>query len=167
MKNTLLAILLLAGMNAGAQTPNLRPDTALVRYFSGNWKGEGKFANGKPIEAAMSFRLSLDSAWLVCEHRDLPPNRYKADFFWGIDRDTKGFEGYCFDNFNGHRHFGSNGWIKGRMVLTTQTAAPGGHIYYEHFIFDRVGDDSFRMSYEMSGDGVSWQLGDSLVFVRK
>jgi len=92
-----------AGVSAGAQTPNSRPDTALVHYFSGDWKGEGKFANGKPIEATLSFQLSLDSAWLVCQHRDLPPNRYKADFFWGIDRDTKGFEGYCFDNFNGNR----------------------------------------------------------------
>jgi len=53
------------------------------------------------------------------------------------------------------------------MVLTTQTSAPGGHIYFEHFIFEKVTEGSFRLSYEMSGDGVNWQLGDSLVFTRK
>ena len=156
-----------AGLGVSAQTPNARPDTAMVRFFSGNWKGEGKFANGRPIEATVSFRLSLDSAWLVCEHRDVPPNGYAADFYWGVDRDTKAFEAYCFDNFNGHRHFGSNGWLKGRIVLTTQASAGGGHIYFEHFIFEKVTEGSFRMTYEVSGDGITWQLGDSLVFTRR
>lgn len=190
--------LVLAGNSARAQAPadGRRLDTALVNFFCGQWKGEGTFSNGRPIAAGLSFRLSLDSAWLVCEHRDEPPNpgwttgpsakgqtsaigaggpifsgrsdgpKYKATLFWGVDASTGQFTAFAFDNFHGHRQFGSNGWVDGRIVLTTQSFAPGAGVYFEHFIYERVSATSFRMTYETSRDAITWRMGDSLVFSR-
>ncbi|HLZ89592.1 MAG TPA: hypothetical protein VKQ52_20200, partial [Puia sp.] len=80
--------------SADGQAGPPRLDSAFVRFFSGEWKGEGAFSNGRPITATVVFRLSLDSAWLVCEHRDVPPNSYKATLYWGVDRQTGQFEAY-------------------------------------------------------------------------
>ena len=160
-------VLLGAPAAASAQAPAPRGlDKGLVQFFSGDWKGEGKFANGRPISATVSFHLSLDSAWLVCDHRDVPPNVYKATLYWGVDAATGKFFAYAFDNFHGHREFASPGWAEGKLVLTRQAEAPG-IVYYEHFIYEKTGDAAFRMSYETSRDGKTWQLGDSLEFTRK
>src|SRR5260221_14542742 len=58
------------------QTPVSSPrlDPPLVTYFSGEWTGEGAFAAGRAIAADLSFHLSLDSAGLVDDRRDHPPN---------------------------------------------------------------------------------------------
>lgn len=160
--------LALTGNPARAQAPadGHRLDTGLVNFFCGEWKGGGAFSNGRPIAAGLSFRLSLDSAWLVCEHRDEPPNRYKADLYWGVDESTGQFMAFAFDNFHGHRQFGSNGWVNGKLVLTGQSYAPGAGVYFEHFIYEKMSATSFRMSYETSRDAITWRLGDSLVFRR-
>jgi hypothetical protein len=152
---------------ASAQTAPARLDAWLVSFFIGEWKGEGKFANGRPIAATVSFRLSLDSVWLVCEHRDLPPNVYKATLFWGVDATAGNFVAYAFDNFHGHREFTSPGWAEGRLVLMRQAEAQGVGEYYERFVYERTGDRTFRMTYETSRDRTTWQLGDSLVFTKK
>jgi hypothetical protein len=159
--------LLLWQAPASAQKPAARLDNALVTFFSGHWKGEGAFANGRPISAELVFRPSLDSAWLVCEHRDLPPNGYKADLYWGVDATTGAFVAYAFDNFQGHREFASPGWVDGKLQLQRQAQAPGVGTYYERFEYQRLTGDSFRMSYETSRDGAKWGLGDSLVFRRR
>jgi hypothetical protein len=61
-----------------AQTPPARLDPSMVGFFAGEWKGAGAFANGRAIAASLSFRLSLDSAWLVSDHADQPPAGYKV-----------------------------------------------------------------------------------------
>jgi hypothetical protein len=159
-------LLVLAGLPVRAQAPAHRLDNGLVGFFCGQWKGEGKFENGRPIKAGVSFRLALDSAWLVCEHRDEPPNQYKADLYWGVDGGTGKFVAYAFDNFQGHREFASSEWIGGKLELRRQAEAPNVGKYYERFVYERVSGDSFRMKYETSRDGVNWYMGDSLVFVR-
>ena len=160
---------LLTGGILHAQTSGAPPrlDTVLVRYFVGEWKGEGAFANGRRIEATLSFHLSLDSAWLVSDHVDVPPGPYKATGWWGVDAGTGQFVAIVFDNFHGHRSFATRGWAGGRMVLMTESYAPGVGTYFEHFIYERLSDTQFRMSYETSADAVTWRLGDSLVFTRK
>ena len=90
--------------------PPTRLDSSLTQYFTGDWTGEGHFSNGKPITATVSFHLALDSAWLVGEHQDRPPNQYKANSYWGVDAITGQFVANTFDNFHGHRTFGSSGW---------------------------------------------------------
>ena len=171
MKNTVLtllgACLLSWGLPASAQKPAPHLDNDMLKFFSGNWKGEGAFANGRPIAATLVFRPSLDSAWLVCEHRDVAPNRYKADLYWGVDGATGKVVAYAFDNFHGHRMFNTDGWMDGNLVLQRQAEAPGVGVYYERFKYQRLSDDSFRMAYSTSRDGVGWMTGDSLVFKRQ
>jgi hypothetical protein len=178
-----------------AQTPPTRLDPALVSFFTGEWKGEGAFANGRPIAATLSFRLSLDSAWLVSDHADVPPGSYKATSYWGVDAGTGQFVCSIFDNFHGHRSFAmvasaknghqsnesndgpsadrpavdkvaSSGWATGRLVLTTQSNVPGAGTYFEHFIYERQSDTQFRMTYETSRDAITWRMGDSLLFTK-
>ena len=152
-------------VNAQAPAPaKLSPD--LVQFFVGHWTGSGAFANGKPIEAEATFELSLDSVWLKYEHADKTPNSYKALSMWGVDAQTGQFLAYGFDNFHGHRVYSSNGWIKGKLILSVNEYWPKVGVVYQHFIYDKLSETSFKMTYEVSGDGITWQLGDSLVFTR-
>lgn len=143
-----------------------RLDPDLVAFFTGHWKGEGAFAAGQKIAAEVSFAPSLDSAWLVYEHRDVPPGSYKATSMWGVDG-TGQFVAFTFDNFHGHRQWLSRGWSGGKLVLSTGGySSPGGTVF-EHFIYERLSATQFKMTYEISGDGITWQLGDWLVFTRE
>ena len=143
-----------------------RLDPDLVAFFTGHWKGEGAFAAGQKIAAEVSFAPSLDSAWLVYEHRDVPPGVYKATSMWSVD-ETGQFVAFTFDNFHGHRQWLSRGWSGGKLVLSTGGySSPGGTVF-EHFIYERLSATQFKMTYEISGDGITWQLGDWLVFTRE
>lgn len=137
-----------------------------VAIFCGPLTGEGQFSNGKKIAADVSFQLSLDSSWLVYTHRDRAPNSYKADSYWGVDRQTGEFVASCFDNFQGHRQFVSNGWKNGRLILTANAYIPQIGLYFEHFIYEKLSGTSFKMRYETSRDGIAWALGDELVFTK-
>ena len=154
-------------VRAQAGAPVHRLDTSLVAFMGGRWSGEGSFAGGRKIAADVSFRLSLDSCWLVYEHADRPPNGYKATSMWGVDGGTGEFVAYVFDNFHGHRQFVSNGWKEGKLLLSHQAITPQGVVYFEHFIYERLSGTQFKMTYETSLDGMSWQMGDWLVFTRK
>lgn len=160
----MLGIVMLMGRPGLAQDKSLRKDTALLNFFAGHWSGEGAFSNGAKIAAEVSFSLSLDSSWLVYEHRDRPPNNWKATSYWGVDGVSGRFVAYTFDNFQGHRSFDSNGFRGGRLILSGQGWLPNVGLYFEHFIYERTGEKSFKMSYETSRDGISWQVGDWLVF---
>jgi hypothetical protein len=160
-----LFFLVLTAGTAIAQKP-VRPDSSLVAFFLGEWKGDGAFANGRKISATIDFRLTLDSVWLVNEHQDVPPNNYKATNYWGTDPSTGEFVGYTFNNFNGHRGWSSTGWSGGRLVLSGSSHSASYGNFYEHFIYERLGPDQFRMTWESSRDSVTYQLGDSLRFTR-
>ena len=158
-------LLILTAGTAIAQKP-VRPDSSLVAFFLGEWKGDGAFANGRKISATVGFRLTLDSVWLVNEHRDVPPNDYKATDFWGVDPATGQFVGYTFDNFNGHREWTSTGWSGGRIVLSGSSHTKSYGTYFERFIYERLDANQFRMTYENGRDSVTYHMGDTLRFVR-
>ena len=138
----------------------------MIQFFVGHWTGEGQFSNGKKIAADVAFELSLDSSWLIYTHRDKAPNSYKADSYWGVDGPTGEFIANCFDNFQGHRLFASDGWKNGKMVLTDHAFLTGVGTYFEHFRYEKLSEKSFKMSYETSRDGITWSLGDELVFTK-
>lgn len=162
---SILAVCLLTGgdMLAQGQGP-LKPDTAIVNFFVGHWKGAGRFGSGAPISATENFHLTLDSVWLVCDHADVPPMNYKGTSYWGMDGNTKQFTAYIFDNYNGHRVFASRGFVNGKIVLSSQNFAPSIGTYFEHFIYEKLGPTQYQVTYETSVDGISWHLGDKLVF---
>lgn len=158
-------VLLCAFFSARSQqsTPQ-EPSKELVQFFSGKWAGEGRFASGKPVAATLDFTLALDSSWLIHHHTDLAPNSYKATSWWGADPQTGKFVAYIFDNYSGHRQFESEGWENGKLILTTQQPHPKGGIMWQHFIYERLSDDSFKMTYEVSKEGTDWRMIDYLVF---
>lgn len=146
--------------------PPKKLDRDLLSFFIGNWKGDGEFANGKKISADLTFKISLDSSWISYEHVDKLPNRYKATSMWGIDA-TGQFVAYAFDNFQGHRKFVSNGWKEGKLILSTSEFYAQRGIVFQHFIYEKIADRSFKMTYETSSDGIRWVLGDYLIFTKK
>jgi hypothetical protein len=171
-RNSFMMIALFARIMVGtagySQAPApARLDPDLVAFFTGHWKGEGAFAQGQKIAAEVSFAPSLDSAWLVYEHRDVPPGAYKATSMWGVDERTGQFVAVTFDNFHGHRQWLSSGWSGGKLVLSTGNYSSPGGMMFEHFIYERLSATQFKMTYEVSRDGITWRLGDWLVFTRE
>lgn len=146
-------------------TNNKLPDN-FISFFAGRWTGEGKFANGKKITANLSVKLELDSSWLIFEHIDILPNNYKSISMFSVDYMSGQFIAYTFDNFQGHRKFVSNGWNDGKLILTTNEYYPQKGLVFQHFIYERVSERNFKMSYETSKDGINWKLGDFLVFTK-
>jgi hypothetical protein len=163
----ILAILFLGTLQLSAQQQaahKLPPE--LISFFVDEWKGTGEFANGRKIEADLVFTATLDSAWLSCSHTDLAPGKYKSALMWGVDKNTGRFLAYNFDNFQGHRQFQSDGWLDNKLVLTNSQDIPNVGLVYEHFIYQKVNQDSFKMTYETSRDGQVWKMVDYLVFNR-
>lgn len=164
-----LALLLLATIliEASAQNPSHHIPSDLVEFFLGEWEGHGQFASGKEIAADVSFKMSLDDQWLMYEHTDREPNKYKALSVWGVDGQTGEFVAYSFNNFQGHKRFLSNGWQNGKLILSRGEHVPGRGTFFEHFIYEKINGSSFKMTYETSRDGIEWKMIDSLVFERK
>lgn len=139
----------------------------LVNFFIGNWSGSGEFHNGKKISANITFKMALDNKWLYHEHSDLPPNDYKAFSFWGIDKYTGEFVAYSLNNFQGHKKFSSNGWVDEKLILTNIRQYPEQGLVFEHFIYEKLTEKSFKMTYEISQNGINWKMIDYLVFNKR
>jgi len=141
------------------------PD-ALVGFLSGAWTGEGAFANGKKIEADVSFASDLDGQWLAYRHADRPPGKYKAVGMWGYAKGGE-FVMTLNDNFGGARRFASEGWRDGRVVFENVANAGAPATGRERFVFERYEGDRLKMTYER-GDGEDrWRMVDYVVFTRK
>jgi hypothetical protein len=96
-------------------------------------------------------------------HTDQEPNKFKAVGMWGFDRDSDKFLMLLHDNFGGARLFLSDGW-QGEKIVFQRGALLTTPPVQERFTFAREAADAFRMTYETSRDGKTWQLGDSLLF---
>ncbi|MBC9909591.1 hypothetical protein [Chitinophaga varians] len=168
MKTHTITLLLCLGLSSSmkAQTGKQLP-ADMIQFFLGDWTGDGAFASGKKIAADLRFKLSLDSAWVMYEHTDKAPNRYKALSMWGVDKQSGELVDYVFDNFRGHRKFSSQGWQDGKLVLTRQLPQPANNVLYERFLYEKLSSQSFKMTYETSQDGNTWKLVDYLTFTKK
>ena len=124
--------------------------------FVGHWRCAGRFANGKPITSRESFGIELGGLWLHMRHADDPPNRYLADSWWGYDKAARHFTATVFDNFGGDRRYTSPGWVGD--TLTLENVATSG--YLDRFVFQRHGEDAYRVTYTYRNRSGAWQLGD-------
>jgi hypothetical protein len=171
MRKTIILFAIFLSVSFGAMAQSNNPSNKLsddfVNFFVGNWTGEGEFANGKKISADLTFKMSLDNAWLIYEHTDKLPNKYKALSMWGVDAVSGQFAAYTFDNFQGHRKFASDGWKDGKLVLTVNEFVPQRGQIFQHFIYEKLSDKSFKMTFETSGDSIKWKMVDYLVFTKK
>lgn len=170
MKRLFIFLLFLfnGAFNLQAQTTNTvnKLPQDFTNFFIGTWTGSGEFANGRKISADLSFKISLDSCWILSQHTDKLPNSYKALSMWGIDLINGRFLAYTFDNFHGHREFESGGWKDGKLILTTNEFNKQGLRIFQHFIYARLSANSFKMTFEISRDSIIWKLGDYLIFNR-
>lgn len=148
---------------SAAQQSSSRLPTDLIQYFAGKWEGKGTFSNGKPIAATATFTMSLDSSWLQYEHKDIPPNRYKALSLWGTEKDGS-LLAFIFDSFQGHRQFHGDYTRKDRLVLTNTEVNQAGRKAYQHFIYEKLSPATFKMAFEMSQDSIQWRTVDTLIF---
>jgi hypothetical protein len=140
-------------------------DLSMVNFFSGHWKCAGEFSSGKKIEAELSFSPELDGKWLQYRHADIPPNSFKALAMWGIDQNTGNIISLMQDNFGGARLFTSGGWTnKTLQFVSAPLMTPPTR--RERFTFAAQSDATFKMTYEVSKDGVTWRVGDFIVCAR-
>jgi hypothetical protein len=163
MKFILFSLVIASAVRCFAQQPTT--DATMVKFFSGNWSCSGEFANGKKIEADLSFVPELDGKWLLYRHTDRPPGAFKALATWGVDQPTGSLVSVIEDNFGNARLFTSDGWKDGsvtfsRIPMLEQKPSP------ERFRYERQSPDSFKMTYERSAEG-QWKMGDFIVCTRK
>lgn len=134
-------------------------------FFAGNWGCAGEFANGKKIEADVSFVSELDGKWLIYRHSDRPPGPFKALAIWGVDQPTGRLISVMEDNFGNARLFTSDGWKDGSVTFT-RAAMLKQKLSEERFRYERQSDKAFKMTYERSVEG-HWKMGDFIVCTRR
>lgn len=161
-----LAGLVLASHALSGMAADTPPDNPLaaMSFFEGNWHCAGKFTrSGKSIESDQSFASILDGKWLRLQHRDVPPNTFKALQVWGFDAANKRFVASIFDNFGGARRYSSPGWENGQWIWTNLNA--GNHT--DRFVFEKRDADSYQMTYQVRRGQTPWQTGDTLTCHRQ
>ena len=164
LKYRLLFILCLgAFVTASAQQKKINSDMA--KYFVGSWTGAGEFANGKKIEADVSFYLSVDSTSLINIYTDKAPNRYKATSAWTLGADGN-MVAHIINNFTALKDFTSDGWQNGKIVLTNKEPYQNKGLLYQQFTFEKIDDDNFKVTYVYGLDPAKLKEGDHLVFSR-
>jgi hypothetical protein len=148
-----------------AQVGEANKDKVYRLFFEGSWKGDGQIANGKKISATASFKLSLDSCWLIYSHEDKSPNRYKAISLGSVDSSKQTFAADIFDNFHGHKTYTGSRPIGDEIILTAVDSSKI-HKLFQRFVYVKLDEGSFKMSYEVSNDNLNWTVGESLIFFR-
>ncbi|PWE16424.1 hypothetical protein DDZ18_13475 [Marinicauda salina] len=140
----------------------------MVSFFTGAWSGAGAFADGRPIEADLEIESVLDGRFLRYRHSTRDPLTWDGLWIWGVDPASGDFIANVFDNRGLAREFESAGWRDDRLVLvTTYHSASADARTFERFTYEKTSQDSFRMTFERSRDGIEWRLGDYLDFERR
>lgn len=163
MKCGIGCLLIISAVSAKGQSPKINMDMA--KYFSGNWAGAGEFANGKKVEADVSFYISTDSTSLINIYADKAPNRYKATSAWAVAPGGKTVA-HIINNFTGLNDFTSDGWQNGKIILANTSVRQGRGTLYQQFVFEKIDDDHFRVTYYYGFDIAKLKEGDHLVFAK-
>lgn len=162
----LLVVLALVffGLQTSAQELSFKSELA---YFAGEWIGDGKFANGKPIKAELQFTFEMDSLYLVGKHRDSPPNAFSADTYWRVDSKTKSVKAVMLDNTGSERIFKSEGSMSDSLVLQRSFEVLARGTVTERFIYKILNGDRFKMEYQVKMSDKPWRMVDYLIFERR
>jgi len=148
------------------QAQSKRVDKDMASFFTGTWSGTGQFANGKTIEADVTFTVATDSSCLISMYADRAPNRYKASAVFGIESSTGKFSAQFLNNFTGLKDFTSDGWRDGKIVLANQEDYKGRGTLYQQFIYEKIDGDHFKATYMYGMDRSKLKEGDHLIFTR-
>src|ERR1700761_4494404 len=163
-KYLFLLLLCIWGLSANAQSKKINDDMA--KFFVGTWVGEGELANGKKIEADVTFYLSVDSTSLISIYADRLPYRFKSALAMGTDGASRKFVAHVINNFTGLQEFTSDGWQNGKIILVNQAEQKGKGTLYQHFVYEKIDDDHFKATYLYGMDSANLKEGDHLIFTR-
>ncbi len=89
---------------------------------------------------------------------------------WGIERNAKKLSMIITDSFNGIRLFTAEAWDGDQLIFTnssTISEIPANTDRKERFIFKRIDNSSFKMTYESNTNNAGWKLGDYLIFQKQ
>src|ERR1700744_540406 len=107
LKMLMLLLLCLATFST-VHAQSSHADKDMAKFFVGSWSGAGKLANGKTIEADVTFTLATDSSCLISMYADRAPNVFKAAAVFGVDDMTRKFYARFLNNFTGLKDFTSD-----------------------------------------------------------
>ena len=151
MRASPLLLLLLAPIAQAAE-----PSSAL-NYFKGTWLCEGSFpASGKTIASTMSYEVQRGT--LTKHHDDIPPHTYHAVETWNYDANGKQFRALIHDSFSGDRHFESTGWQGDTLTWVSAADVKPA----QRFVYVKQNTQTYRIDWEVSRDGKSFVVGDTL-----
>jgi hypothetical protein len=138
----------------------------LAAYFSGSWRCDGAFANGKPVYQSMEFHETLDGTWLSAAHDDRPPGTFHDLALWGLGSGGV-LVAYIADNQGGMRRFvAAEGWMQDHIAFVRDTTFANYGRYGERFTYERKSDSTFTMKYATVRDTVPWHEGDHVTCSR-
>lgn len=148
---------------AGPATAAVRDKTGSslesLDYFQGTWECQGHFlASHKPIKSIERFTWILANHRLEMRHHDMPPHHFDALEIWGYNNSTGRYAASIFDNHGGHRRYSSSGWDGATWIWQNVTKA--GHT--DRFVFERMGDSGYRVTYASRDADGAWQPKDTL-----
>ena len=149
-----------------ARAQSSHVDKAMSRFFVGNWSGAGKLANGKTIEADVTFTIATDSSCLISMYADRAPNAFKAAAVFGVDNATGKFYAHFLNNFTGLKDFTSDGWQDGKILLENQEDYKGRGTLYQQFIYEKIDESHFKATYKYGFDKTQLKVGDYLIFTK-
>jgi len=140
--------------------------TKVAEFYKGKWNGKGAFANGKSIEAAVSFELDTMGKCLVYKHRDVLPVGWKALALWNLSKTDKQIKAIYNDEFSGMRIFSAAQFSEAKIVFSRSALNKNNKEFFERFVFEKQDANSYKMTWEISYDGEKWTMGDWLLFQR-
>jgi hypothetical protein len=153
---------------AAGPTPKVLRPPDIVRYFSGNWAGKGKFTSGQEIESDFSFVPDLENECVLVRQKEKPPNTFEFIALWSWDSTSGDLVMLLTSNHeSGARVFRSRGWQDGKIVFQSSPELRASWAL-ERFTFQRVTTMTFHTTYEMSmDDEKTWRVGDQQTFTKK
>jgi len=140
---------------------------ALIQYFNGKWVGKGAFKNGKILESQYVFSAELGDQAIAVKHEEYAPYTYKFSALWSFDANSGDVVMLAATNRNGGaRLFRSNEGWKDQKIIFQGIPELKAVFAFERFTFEAKSANIFKATYEWSGDGQIWNLGDWQEFIK-
>ncbi|HEY9133734.1 MAG TPA: hypothetical protein VIM98_18430 [Dyella sp.] len=156
MRTSFLFLFLLAPIAQADAT------SSALNYFEGTWLCEGSFpASGKTIASTMSYEVQ--GGKLTKHHDDIPPHTYHAVETWNYAADGKPSHALIHDSFSGDRHFESAGWQGDTLTWVSAAEVKPA----QRFVYVKQNARTYRIDWEVSRDGKSFVVGDTLICKRQ
>lgn len=143
--------------------------STLFAGLRGEWNCKGAFANGKPLEADLSFSPALGGRGLRYVHVDRSPNTYRQESVWGFDKDSGQLASLAYISFSGP--LPSAALYIAASVTDTSATLVHQKLFSDPFApnrfrYDVTGKDKLGMVWEVRRDN-EWRMGDYLKCDRK